>query len=82
MSLRVTASFHIGFSPEELERVGPKNLGEGSTRQLVIWLHYRELLEILKLFELKIIGFWCEPREPITMIHDFITPGQWVKSFR
>jgi len=40
VSLRVTASFHIGFSPQELERVGPKNLGEGSTRQLVIWLHW------------------------------------------
>ena len=34
MSLRGASSLHIGFFPEELERVGPKNLGEGSTRQL------------------------------------------------
>jgi len=49
--------------------------------QNVSWSHYRELLEILKLFELKIIGFWRDHRDHPTMIHDFITPGQWVKSF-
>ena len=49
--------------------------------QNVSWSHYREVLEIVKLVELKIIGFWCDHRDHPTMIHDFITPGQWVNSF-
>ena len=49
--------------------------------QNVSWSHYRELLEVLKLFKLKIIGIWCHHCHHPTMIHDFITPRQWVKSF-
>ena len=43
MSLRGASSLHIVFSPEELERVGPKNLGEGSTRQLGNWVQWVHL---------------------------------------
>jgi len=43
VSLRVASSLHIVFFPEELGRVGPKNLGEGSTRQLGIWSRWSHL---------------------------------------